>query len=420
MLNYELKSKSTLILLLLFALLLLPLSSFAQWKATAGAQRPDCLVGGDADDKLAAGCQAFQAMAFIPNEIWIHQNDSITWTRGTDEGHTVTFLYQPQPPTLGVGPYPAAQQRQSNAVGCSAYGSAISPDNSAYDPSGALGLQCVHSGTIADYGDTYTVSFPAQGNFKFTCLIHASMYGTVHVLGSSATLPYTQAQYDKLAQMQLGNITTGLGIPAVQVKGTPRVYTVGKIVATGGGWQYGSGFRFFDDDGNVLTEKKPLQISVGQTVEFVNIDPAEPHTFTFGCPTDDAGCPVNSGPGTFVSNNDNGATPSGTIADGGRFATLNAPFHPADERDRSHGVNGQINSGLLAAAAQDRATGIVPLSGRPGTSVPIAQVSPALNTFRVTFNSAGKYRFLCMLHDELGMIGWVDVKDKDKDKDKDK
>ena len=395
--------------LLLVVGLAVPLSTFGQWQAKVGAQSPDCLVGGDSDLKLASGCQAYQAMAFIPNEIWIHQNDSITWTRATDEGHTVTFLYQPQPATLGAPPYPAAQQRPSNAVGCTAYGSATIPDNSAYDPSGTEGLQCVHSGTIAAYGDTYTVQFPAEGNFKFTCLIHASMYGTVHVLEAGATLPYTQAQYNSLASAESSNIVSNLTLPPFSVKGVPRVYTVGKIVSTGGGWQYGSLFRFLDGQGNVLTQKQPLVVHLGQTAEFINVDPAEPHTITFGCPTDDPECPVHPGPGALVSQNDNGATPSGSAADGARYAALNAPFHPADERDRTHGIEGEINSGLIAAAAQDRATGFAPLSGTPGTSVPLAQVNPAPNTFRVTFNALGKYRFICELHDEIGMIGWVNV-----------
>jgi plastocyanin len=395
--------------LVLLALLAFPLGSFAQWQAKVGAQFPNCLVGGDADLKLATGCQARQAMAFIPNEIWIHQGDSITWTRGTDEGHTVTFLYQPQPATLGLPPYPAAQQRLSNAVGCSAYGGAITAGNSAYDPSGAAGFQCVHSGTIMAYGDTYTVQFPAQGNFKFTCLIHASMYGTVHVLDSGAALPYTQAQYNSLTAAQLANIVSNLTLPTFSVNGAPRVYTVGKIVGTGGGWQYGSLFRFVDGKGEVLTQREPLRVHLGQTVEFVNVDPAEPHTITFGCPTDDPDCPSHPGAGALVSQNDNGSTPSGTAADGARYATLDAPFHPTDERNRSAGSEGEISSGLIAPAAQDRATGVAPLSGTPGTSVPLGQVSPAVNTFRVTFNALGKYRFICELHDEIGMIGWVSV-----------
>jgi plastocyanin len=41
--------------------------------------------------------------------------------------------------------------------------------------------------------------------------------------------------------------------------------------------------------------------------------------------------------------------------------------------------------------------------------VGLAQVSPTLNRFRVTFNTLGSYRFICELHDEIGMIGWVKV-----------
>lgn len=397
--------------LLLLALLAVPLTSFGQWKAKAGAQFPDCLVGAASDAKLAAGCQAAQAMAFIPNEIWIHQNDTITWTLATEEDHTVTFLYEPQPATLGVGPYPAAQQRPSNAVGCTAYGGAITPSGSSYDPSGAAGLQCVHSGAaasggaLAAYGDTFKVKFPAQGNFKFTCLIHASMNGTVHVVDPSAALPYNQSNYDLQTLARTSDITDNLIPLSVLASGSNRVYTVGKVVATGGGWQYGSLFRFVGPDGRILTKSSPLVVHAGQTVEFTNIDPAEPHTITFGCPTDDPTCPVGGGAGALVDTNGS----FGTATDGGRFAVMNGPFDPADEGQRDAGSVDEINSGLLAAGAQDRATGISPVSGTPGTSVPLAQVSPTLEHFRVTFNALGQYRFICELHDELGMIGWVKV-----------
>jgi plastocyanin len=346
-------------------------------------------------------------MAFVPNEIWIHQNDSITWTHATDEGHTVTFLYEPQPATLGVGPYPAAQQRPSGAVGCTAYGGATSASGSAYDPSGVAGLQCVNSGTLSTHGATYTVSFPAQGNFKFTCLIHASMFGLVHVLDSTADLPYNQFAYSAQAIGQIANIAAGLVPLNLLTNGlNPRVYTVGKIVATGGGWQYGSLFRFVDAFGQTLTKDEPLKVRVGETVEFVNVDPAEPHTITFGCPTDDPDCPAGGGPGAFVSTNG----PKGTAGDGTRFAVMNPGFDPADETNRDANSKDGINSGLLISQAQDRATGTSPLSGTPGTSVPLAQVSPTLNRFKVTFNAPGMYRWICELHDEIGMIGWVKVR----------
>ena len=391
--------------LLLLGAFLIPQLSFAQWQVRLGSQVPDCSAGAEGDTKLANGCQARQVMAFVPNEIWIHQNDSITWTHATDEGHTVTFLYQPQPASPG-SPYPAAQQRPSGAVGCSAYGGATSANGSAYDPSGTLGLQCVNSGTVADYGTTYTVSFPAQGNFKFTCLIHSSMFGTVHVLAPSSALPYMQSAYNAQVAQQVVNLASDLVPFGLFVNGSNlRVYTVGKILSTGGGWQYGSMFRFVDAQGNIITRNSPLKVHVGQTVEFVNLDPAEPHTITFGCPTDDPTCPTGGGAGAFVDTS--GA--KGTAEDGARFAVLNAGFDPADETNRDANAKDGINSGLLIAEAQDRATGVSPLSGTPGTSVPLAQVSPTLNRFRVTFNATGQYRWICELHDEIGMIGWVNV-----------
>jgi plastocyanin len=391
--------------LLLAAFLAPQVASASQWNVELGAQVPDCLAGATGDSKLASGCQARQFMGFVPNEIWIHQNDSIKWTHATDEAHTVTFLYEPQPISPGA-PYPAAQQRPSGVVGCSAYGGVTSADDSAYDPSGVAGLKCVNSGALATYGVTYTVNFPAQGNFKFTCLIHASMFGLVHVLDPSADLPYTQLAYDFQTVGQTVDVTSELTPEGLRANGAnPRVYTVGKVVATGGGWQYGSLFRFVDASGGIITKDEPLHVRVGQTVEFTNIDPVEPHTITFGCPTDDPTCPIFVGPGGFVDT----SGPFGTAADGARYALLNAGFDPVDGTKRDANSKDEINSGLLISQAQDRAAGISPLSGTPGTVVPIAQVSPTLNRFRVTFNAPGLYRWICELHDDIGMIGWVTV-----------
>jgi plastocyanin len=68
---------------LLFAVLIVPqvlcgLASASQtWRATVGAQSND---------------KGHQALAFLPNEIWIHAGDSITWRFDVDEVHTVTFV----------------------------------------------------------------------------------------------------------------------------------------------------------------------------------------------------------------------------------------------------------------------------------------------------------------------------------------
>jgi plastocyanin len=258
---------------------------------------------------------------------------------------------------------------------------------------------------LSGYGAAYTVQFPTQGNFKLVCLIHSSMNGTVHVLPPGSALPYQQPAYDLQSAGRVLNVATNLVPSDLILNGGNRIYTVGKLVSTGGGWQYGSEFRFLDPTGSVITKSHPLVVRKGQTVEFTNLDPVEPHTITFGCPTDDADCPTGGGPGAFVDTS--GAL--GTAVDGARFAVMNAPFDPANEQIRDANSKDGINSGLLIAQAQDRATGTSPLSGTPGTSVPLAQVSPTLNRFRVTFNALGSYRFICELHDEVGMIGWVKV-----------
>src|SRR3979490_2516426 len=67
--------------------LTLPRALQAQWRATVGAQSKN---GGH------------QALAFLPNEIWIHAGDDITWKFVTDEITTVKGSTSPRSP----GPCP--------------------------------------------------------------------------------------------------------------------------------------------------------------------------------------------------------------------------------------------------------------------------------------------------------------------------
>jgi plastocyanin len=348
--------------LLLFAAFLGPKPAVAQqnWQLTVGSQFPDCVWA--ENNPATALCSSQQGMAFEPNEIWIHAGDSVTWTHRTGEGHTVTFL---QP----------GQIRPSTAVGCSAVtGSANSPNDSSYDPTGSASEQCVNSGTIGNNGDAYTVSFPTAGNYKFTCLIHASMNGTVHVLNASATLPHAQAFYDKQQKVEAGTIYTApLPLANAALAGPNEVIATGALVGGGGGSGYESVFRFLQP---VIT------IHAGDTVQWINYDPVEPHTITFGCPTDDTTCPTTPGPFAHV----NSTGPIALAQDGVWAAEISSPFNPAKS---------QINSGFLIAASQD-------VAGAP-------QTNPPVNKFRLKFDFPGNYRYICELHDELGMVGWVVV-----------
>lgn len=265
-------------------------------------------MGGASDDNSPWAASRIRPSRLFPTGFGFTRTTASPGRKQRKENHTVTFVYEPQPTPLGVGPYPAAQQRPSNAVGCRADGAVVSPNNSAYDPSGAKGLKCVNSGVLPNYGSTLTVNFPAQGNFKFTCLIHSSMFGTVHVLGPSATLPYSQMAYNNLGDTQIDNLTHNV-IPndLPNYGSNPRVFTVGKILGTGGGWQYGSLFRFVDANREIITKDDR---SRSMLARLSTLPTSTPPSLT---PSHLAAQPMTRpvGNGALVNVNNNGVQPSG-------------------------------------------------------------------------------------------------------------
>src|ERR1700752_4102465 len=123
---------SPLVFLVVVALaaLTFPLTAAAQqnWHAKVGAETPS---------------MGRQALAFLPNEIWIHAGDSVTWTFNSDEIHTVSFLVVGQI----FPPFP---------VGCPGF---------AFGTASFDGSTCVT--TPASFKPTtFTVTFPSTGNFK--------------------------------------------------------------------------------------------------------------------------------------------------------------------------------------------------------------------------------------------------------------
>ncbi len=320
--------------LLVLAILIVPQAVQAQWHATVGAQSKD---------------KGHQALAFLPNEIWIHAGDSITWTFPTDEIHTVSFLK-------------SGQTRLSRLVGCPGF---TIGESAIFD-----GSICVTTASLVK-GQTFTVTFPIAGNFKLVCLVHANMTAVVHVLPLSEPLPHDQDFYDDQAAQQRHDLLSDTD------KGTDHdgdherddsdrtrspenqvTAGIGEIVATPGGSQTVSVMRF---------EEPTKVIHAGETLEWSNSDPVTAHTITFGVE------PANPVP------------PSANVtvdADGARHSVINSP---ADN----------VHSGFIVAPPQDR--------------IGLAQAPPGVTRFRVTFTSPGVFPYICALHDDLGMKGEVVV-----------
>src|SRR5215467_5280781 len=110
------------------------------WNAAVGAQSRDL---------------GSQALAFLPNELWIHAGDSIRWTHASTEIHTVTFLTpgEIRPPNFGM--------TFGIPVGCPGVPGGNTPDGASFDNS-----SCVNSGILGKDGnigtglEAYSVSFP--------------------------------------------------------------------------------------------------------------------------------------------------------------------------------------------------------------------------------------------------------------------
>lgn len=253
-----------------------------EWHAVVGAQSRD---------------KGHQALAFLPNEIWIHSGDSITWTFAVDEIHTLTFLTSGQ---VRPGPF----------GGCPGF---------AANPATFDGSACVSTPPLSS-GATFTVIFPTTGNFKFVCLLHNNMTGVVHVLDPSQALPHTQSFYD-MAAMDEGIELISDSDPelAFDPAGSNHITAgVGEISSTAGGQQTLSIVRFVE-------EIKVLH--AGETAEWTNNDPVTPHTITFGAPP--AGNP---------------AVPSSNVTtdpDGAEHATIKS-------------TSDSVHSGFIVAALQEQ------------------------------------------------------------------
>jgi plastocyanin len=317
------------------------------WYATVGAQSND---------------KGRQALAFFPNEIWIHAGDFIKWTFDADENHTVTFI-----PDSETRPFFQTVAGSSTAT--------FDGSTTVSSPGGFADLGNQVPPAFVK-GATFIVKFPTPGNFKQVCLFHQNMTGVVHVLPADAPLPHDQDFYDREAADQRrdllsdrdGRSVAACGECAAHNSLKARVVTAGtgEISATAGGTQTLAVMRFLADQ---------IFIRAGDTVEWTNQNPVEPHTVTFGMVS-------------FVMGVSPFAILPATIrmdADGAQHANITSPADMA-------------SSGILAAAAQD------PPGGTNEFQTPLGPTR-----FRATFPYPGTFPYRCVLHDDLGMKGMVIV-----------
>lgn len=245
------------------------------WLVTAGVQAP-----------VQNARHGIQAVDYLPREIWISAGDTVRWKVPTGEPHTVTFLPAGERPPHFDPTNPTVTQRQggSTYTGTGYFNSGVMPAAAVGGPKNAP--------------TTYQLTFTKPGDYRYFCLLHGEMVGTVHVLPAGTPLPFTQAQYEQQSARQAQSlIAQGRMLERIALQAAT---TQSRLVVAG----TGSG-RIEDQD----YFPAELTIHAGQTVTFLNLDPEAPHTVTFGAepkqpgatvkpygnPKAYAGGPLNSG-----------------------------------------------------------------------------------------------------------------------------
>ena len=229
------------------------------WHVTVGVQTANGTISG---------------MIFTPSQIYVKAGDSIVWTVGSKEIHTVTFGAPPADTddegAEGIpNPLLSAFEEIEEQFGMSAGGSSF--DGVSYYNSGVMTTTPEASGfpqAIQQY--SLTMNAPV-GNYTFYCLVHGpNMSQVVHVIPSDQAYPFTQAQYDAQAAQQRGHIfAQGWQAYAQTISSVaPNTVSVGASVDAG--------------QADVMRFLRPnTTIKVGGSVTFINAT-MDPHTVTIG------------------------------------------------------------------------------------------------------------------------------------------
>jgi plastocyanin len=215
------------------------------WNVRVGAESPDMAVS---------------AMSFLPREVWVDLGDTVHWTAGSAEPHTVTFLA----PGTSLPEFNPFDPSQTMPQGSSSY------DGTGYTNSGIIATQPIF--VFTNPASSYDATFTATGDFTYYCLLHGMMMtGVVHVRAAGTAYPFTQQDYNRVGNQQAAADLLA-GRTAYRQANQAHAITSSEVLVGIDGQGFGVS-RFVRD--NVV-------VHVGETVTFYTAGPGAPHTVTFG------------------------------------------------------------------------------------------------------------------------------------------
>jgi plastocyanin len=243
---------------------------------TAGATTKDVVAGGPPPTAGLAGPAKFNKdldlNGFFRRQVTIHAGDSVRWLFSKRVVHTVTFLPPGQQPPALEAPDPAhAHAGFNDAAGApfwfNGQPSISIPPEHAFPQGGTStdGTTYENSGLSAPAFKPYKLKFTKAGTFRYICLVHPGMAGSVKVLPKSQAVPSTKA--DSAARN--AEYAQAVKRSAQLARFSPA----GNSIVAGHDSGTVSWFRFFP---------ATKSISVGQSVNFSISSKSEIHTVAFG------------------------------------------------------------------------------------------------------------------------------------------
>ncbi|WP_274363193.1 plastocyanin/azurin family copper-binding protein [Paenibacillus thermotolerans] len=270
--------------------------------------------------------------AMLPRVTYVHEGDKVEFTNGAKiTPHTVTFLGETKKPLLPTDPAHAVPSADSG----------VSWD----------GKALLNSGILLP-GQKYEVVFPKSGVYSFYCVLHPMMTGTIVVIPKGQPIPdkIAQAADAKWQENELllqAQLLDGSNASATYTKNNDGslTYSIGM----------GSAHSTLSHNKNM---PDLVVVSAGDSVEWMNMSPYEPHFVTFNKPAD-----LN-------------------------FFTEKGEFNPAflaPSGKTAFDGTGFTNSGIMM----------------PGTK------------YSLKFTKPGTYKYECYLHSGSKMTGTIVVVPKD-------
>lgn len=322
-------------------------------------------VGGNVDAGGLGSSDHSELQAFYPGTITINAGESVKFSINgfhpiafVPDGRALPQLIVPTGRNAPAANDPAGNPYWWGAVGVPEFGfngAIVAPSKSLV----VTGRRVVVSGFPQGRRPTATFTFPRPGVYRYRCITHPEMRGTVRVLPRSARIA-TAAQVARAKAERARDLAAER-----RARRAAERRTGGTTVLVGLGTKRWHAFAFYPSR---------LTVQVGTTVTFRWAGRSEVHSVTFG-------------PAAQQQRLIQAFETAQQVLPGEVQYPSDPPGAPPVVTSTAHGV-GLVHSGLL----------FDPGAGPPGQP----------NAFQATFTEAGTFSYVCVVHGSL-MKGTITV-----------